>query len=250
MTVQLTLRASAAVGDFLHSGFPMKDQILFVKSMQYKLNNIGDIPRRSHHPAPRFVVSAFSSTVADLVFMLPFLTTSFSPISLLIVSFFQGASQCIPYSAIMTTCLLQLAHGWSVRRLINSWMWLWTTAVKSKCLAGVLWRVYRGSAAEPKRWSWVVIEINSAVVIVTYQNGKEGFFLLMPARAQLCWNNLCERNCENRSCTCLFNLFGFLSEILGCVLHYLFAPSASFQEKKENSQAGEYEGEEGTKKQE
>lgn len=154
MTVQPALRAAAAVGDFLPSGFPMKDQILFVKSTQYELNNIGDIPRRSHHPGPRFVVSAFSSTVADLTFILPFLTTSFSPISLLIVSFFQWASQCIPYSVIMTTCLLQLAHGWSVQRLINSWMWLWTTAVKSKCLTGVLWRVYRGSATEPKRWSW------------------------------------------------------------------------------------------------
>lgn len=109
MTVQPALRAAAAVGNFLPSGFPMKDQILFVKSTQYELNNIGVIPRRSHHPGPRFVVSAFSSTVADLAFILTFLTTSFSPISLLIVSFFSVSIpmhtlQCYNDYMSLTTC--------------------------------------------------------------------------------------------------------------------------------------------------
>lgn len=67
--------------------------------------------------------------------ILPFPTTFFSPIHLLIVSSFQRASQCRPYSVMATMYLLQLAHGWSVQRLINSWMWLWT-AVKSKCVPG------------------------------------------------------------------------------------------------------------------
>lgn len=120
MTVQPTLRAAAALGDFWPSGFPMKCQILFVKSIQYELNTTGDIPSRSYHRPPHFSVSAFSSTVADLVVILPFPTTSFIPIHLLIVSSFQRASQCRPYSVIMTTYLLQLVHGWSVQRLISS----------------------------------------------------------------------------------------------------------------------------------
>lgn len=135
MTVQPTLRAAGALGDFLPSGFPMKGQILFVKSMRYELNNTGDIPSWSHQPAPHFSVSAFPSTIAELVFVLPFPTAFFSPSHLLIVSSFQRASQCRPYSVMATTYLLQLAHGWSVQRLINSWMWLWT-AVKSKCVPG------------------------------------------------------------------------------------------------------------------
>lgn len=70
----------------------------------------------------------------------------------------ERASQCRLYTAILTTTLLPLAYGWNAQRLINSWMWLWTltTAMKSKWLAGVLWRVQRGLAAEPKRWSGAI----------------------------------------------------------------------------------------------
>lgn len=48
--------------------------------MHYEMNNIEVIPSRSHHPAPHFSVSVFSITVTELVLILPFPTTSFSPI--------------------------------------------------------------------------------------------------------------------------------------------------------------------------